>query len=296
MTLFLLSCSLGQAIPTPTPTLTLQPTGTSTSSPIPFQRYGETLRDVTYCTPDDLPQTLDVYFPQAGGPWPAVVYIHGGGWRYGDKSEAAGMAAGMTAQGYLVASINYRLYPTGKFPDMIEDAKCAIRFLRHNAGAYNLDPGRIAAVGVSAGGHLAALLGTTDESAGWDVGEYLDQSSRVQAVVTMSAPLDLKREFPTADTTFREVGAGQDLAAASPITYVSAGDPPFLLIQGDRDELVPAEQGQLMYDRLTQANVPVQLVIVRNGRHSLTAPDGSATPTLGEISQTMLDFLRRKLK
>lgn len=240
---------------------------------------------------------MDIYFPQAGGAWPLLVYVHGGGWRRGDKSEAAALAAGMTAQGYLVVSINYRLYPTAKFPGMIEDVKCAIRYLRAHAGEYHLDSTRIGVIGVSAGGHLAALLGTADESAGWDVGEYLDQSSRVQVIVTMSAPMDLTRKFPDATMeTMREVGSGLDFAAASPITYVTADDPPFLLIQGDRDELVPTEQAQLMYDRLVQANVPAQLVIVENGRHSLTAPDGSAKPNVGEINQILLDFLVKYLK
>jgi acetyl esterase/lipase len=241
---------------------------------------------------------MDVYFPEAGGPWPVLAYVHGGAWMRGDKSEAAELARGMTAQGYLVVSINYRLYPAAKFPDMIEDVKCAIRFLRTKAGEYNLNPNRIAAIGASAGGHLVALLGTADENAGFDVGEHLDQSSRVQAVIAMAPPTDLTRKFPNADMELlRHVGTGEiDFAQASPITYVTAEDPPFLLIQGDQDEVVPVEQSKLMYDRLIQANVPAQLVIVKNGRHSLTAPDGSAMPTLAEINQTILDFLSKFLQ
>jgi acetyl esterase/lipase len=239
---------------------------------------------------------MDLYFPSAGGPWPVVAYVHGGGWRYGDKSEAGLLAAGMTARGYLVASINYRLYPAGKFPDMIEDVKCAIRSLRANAGPYHLDPARIAAVGVSAGGHLAALLGTADESAGWDVGEYLDQSSRVQAVVAMSAPTDLTRNFPGAGLELlAQASSVQDLAAASPVNYVTADDAPFLMIHGTKDELVPYEQAQLMYERLQQANVPAQLVTVRNGRHSLTSPTGTASPSLPEINRIIMDFLGKYL-
>ena len=217
---------------------------------------------------------------------------------HGDKSEAVGFARGMTAQGYLVVSLNYRLYPTGRYPAMIQDVKCAIRALRANAGQYNLDPNRIGAIGVSAGGHLVSLLGTTDPDAGFDVGEYLDQSSRVQAVVAMAPVTDLTRSFPNADIELmRQVGFGEDnIVQASPITHVTSGDPPFLLIHGDRDELVPVEQSQLMYDRLVQANVPAQLVIVKNARHSMTAPNGLATPTLPEISQTISDFLDRYLK
>jgi acetyl esterase/lipase len=241
---------------------------------------------------------MDVYFPEAGGPWPALVYVHGGAWMHGDKSEAMMFARGMTAQGYLVVSLNYRLYPAGRYPAMIQDVKCAIRSLRAHAKEYNLDPGRIGAVGVSAGGHLVSLLGTSDLSAGTDVGEYLEQSSRVQAVVAMAPVTDLRRHFPNADIELmRQVGFGEDnIVEASPITHVTPDDPPFLLIHGDRDELVPVEQSQLMYERLVQAGVPAELIIVQNAGHSMSAPRGTATPTLGEISQSISSFLARYLK
>ena len=298
LALLSLSCSMGQGRPTASQTPQPTSTHTPTPTPIPFQRYGETLRDVTYCTADSTPLKMDVYFPSAGGPWPGLVYVHGGAWLRGDKSEAAGFASGMTSQGYMVVSINYRLYPTAKYPAMIQDVKCAIRALRANASEYNLDPNRIAAIGASAGGHLVALLGTSDQSTGLDVGEYIDQSSRVQAVVAMAPVTDLTRHFPNADIELmRHVGFGEDnILEASPITHVTKDDPPFLLIHGDRDEVVPVEQSQLMYDRLFQANVPAQLLIVKNARHSLTAPDGSASPTLAEINQTLQEFLAQYLK
>ncbi|HLO33316.1 MAG TPA: alpha/beta hydrolase [Anaerolineales bacterium] len=256
------------------------------------------MTDVTYCTIDSLPQKMDVYFPEAGGPWPTVMYVHGGSWIGGDKSEAGMFARGMTLQGYLVVSINYRLYPAARYPAMIEDVKCAVRSLRANASQYNLDPNRIAAIGASAGGHLVALLGTSDQSMGLDVGEYLDQSSRVQAVVAMAPVTDLTRKFPNADIELmRHVGFGEDnIVQASPITHVTADDPPFLLIHGDRDTVVPYGQSQLMYERLLQMNVPAQLVIVKNADHSLTAPDGSSSPSLAEINQIILDFLAKYLK
>jgi acetyl esterase/lipase len=244
---------------------------------------------------DALPQRMDVYFPESGGPWPVVVYVHGGGWTRGDKSDTAEFAGGMAARGYLVASINYRLYPEARYPAMIQDVKCAIRSLRANAGAYNLDPNRIAAAGASAGGHLVSLLGTSDPNNEWDVGEHLEQSSRVQAVVAIAPVTDMTRSFPNADLELiMQVGFGEDnIVQASPITHVTAEDPPFLLIHGNLDELVPYEQSQLMYDRLVQMHVPAQLLTVQNGYHSLTAPDGSATPTLDEINQIILDFLSK---
>ena len=253
--------------------------------------------NVPYCAPDGNPQTMDVYFPDSGELWPVLVYVHGGAWMHGDKAEAGMFARLMNAQGYLVVSVNYRLYPPAQFPAMIQDVKCAIRSLRANAAQYNLDPNRIGAVGVSAGGHLVALLGTTDQSAGWDVGEYLDQSSRVQAVIAMAGVMDLSRNFPNADIeAMKRVGFGEyNVVEASPISHITPDTAPFLLIHGDRDEIVLVEQSQLMYERIIQENVPAQLVVVQNARHSFTAPGGTR-PTVGEINQIILDFLTQHLK
>ena len=297
----LTACSAEQSSPEPTHQgVTPQPINTTppSASPVPFIRYGETLNNITYCTPENSPQTMDVYFPEAGGPWPVLIYVHGGAWMHGDKSEAAMFARSMTAQGYLVVSLNYRLYPNGRYPAMIQDVKCAIRALRAHAGEYNLDPNRIGAMGVSAGGHLVSLVGTSDQSAGTDVGEYLDQSSRVQAVVAMAPVTDLTRSFPNADIeAMRQVGFGEDnIVEASPIAHVTPDDPPFLLIHGERDELVPVEQSQLMYDRLVQTGVPAEFIIVQNAGHSMTATRGTATPTLSEINQKISDFLAKYLK
>jgi len=156
---------------------------------------------------------------------------------------------------------------------MIEDVKCAIRSLRANASEYNLDPNRIGAVGVSAGGHLVALLGTSEASAGWDVGEYTDQSSRVQAVVAMAPVTDLTRKFPNADIELmRQVGFGEDnIVQASPITHVTGDDPPFLLIHGDRDKVVPTEQSLRMREALQQAKRYVELLVIGGGEHGFTA-------------------------
>lgn len=278
-------------------TVTSPSAATTTPFSKTFQQYGETLTDIPYCTADPA-QTMDLYFPAAGGPWPTLVYVHGGSWMHGDKSEAALFAHGMTSLGYLVVSINYRLYPPANWPAMIEDVKCAIRSLRARAGEYNIDPNRIAAMGTSAGGHLVSLLGTSDQSAGWDVGEYLDQSSRVKAVIALAPVIDLTKNFPNADIeAMKRVGFGEhNIVQASPITYVTPDDPPFLLIHGDHDELVPYEQSQLMYDRLMQANVPAQLVIVKNAHHSLIEPDTIFSPSLMEIYQIIVEFLAKYLQ
>jgi len=267
------------------------------STPVVFERYGATLSEVAYCASDPA-QKMDIYFPDSGGPWRTLVYVHGGSWMHGDKLEAAMFAGGITSLGYLLVAINYRLYPPATFPAMIEDVKYAIRSLRAHADEYNLDPDRIAAMGPSAGGHLVSLLGTTHPSDGWDVGEYLDQTSRVQAVISLAGVMDLRQNFPNADIeAVKRVGFGQyNVAQASPITHVASDSPPFLLLHGDQDELVPHEQSQLMYDRLTQMNVPAQLVIVKNLGHSFLEADMDASPSLWEINQIILEFLTMYLQ
>ena len=291
----LLSCSMKETS-TPQPKFTVTSDPAATQLNVPFEHYGETFIDLPYCTVDPL-QRMDIYFPDSGGPWPTLVYVHGGSWMHGDKSEAAPFAGPLTSLGYLFVSINYRLYPPSTFPSMIEDVKCAIRSLRAHAGEYNLDTNRIAAMGASAGGHLVSLLGTTKPEDGWDVGEYTDQSSRVRAVISMAGVMDLSRNFPNADIEMvKQAGFGEhNIVQASPISHVTSDDPPFLLIHGDQDALVPYEQSQLMYERLIQANVPAQLIIVKNIGHSFIEPDADASPSLWEINQIILEFLAKYL-
>ena len=291
---FLIAISLAVLFTACTPgaTPTLAPTAT------PFPYFGQSLADVTYCTMDGLPQKLDIYFPSSGGPWPVAIHVHGWAWMKGDKSEAVGLGTALNTEGYVVAAVNYRLYPQAHFPDFIEDVKCAVRFLRAHAADYNLDPERFAAIGASAGGHLVALLGTSDQSAGFDVGEYLNQSSRVQAVIDISGPSDLSQDFKNNDlAALMLVAFGSDqLAAASPVTHITSDDPPFLILHGDNDGVVEVVHAYILNDALVAAGVPVKLVIVNNGDHSLNAPDGSATATQEEIWQMELDFLEANLK
>lgn len=247
---------------------------------------------------DEVPLRLDIYMPDTDGPWPVVLFLHGGGWRDGDKSQlnSSEVAKLLNPLGYVVASANYRLYPDARFPAMIEDVKCAVRFMRANAAKYSLNTDHIVAWGVSAGGHLAALLGTTDASQGWDVGEHLEQSSKVQAVVDIAGPSDLTLGFKTVglrNAALNAFGIDKQLRiAGSPVTYASAGDASFLILNGDKDPLIPIEQGQAMYNSLLQAGVTAQLVIVKNGVHNLSAYDKNPTsPSQDELRQIILDFI-----
>jgi acetyl esterase/lipase len=276
---------------TPSETAPVQP------SPLPFDLYGTKIIDMTYCTMDGEAQKMDLYLPGEGGPWPVLVYVHGGGWTAGDKANTMGIG-GEQIQGYALASINYRLYPAVRFPKMIEDVKCAIRSLRAHATQLNLDPNRIAAMGASAGGHLVSLLGTSDQTTGWDVGEYLDQSSRVQAVVALAPATDFSQEFLDPDNQLELLNlfGPENLLTASPVTYVSPDDPPFLLVHGDQDTLLPVQQSQSLHAKLQEAGVPAQLVIVENADHSLTAADGSAVPTIEQIHLIIFEFLAAHLR
>lgn len=269
-------------------------------------KLGSAEKDVTYCTMGGVPLKVDIYYPETASiPWPLVMYVHGGGWQAGDKKEGAGFRDlfGMQKQGFLAVTVNYRLAPKDKFPAQIQDVKCAIRYFRAHAAEYNLNPDKIGVWGGSAGGHLVSLLGTTDSSAGWEVGEYLDQSSRVQAVVDMFGPSDLTREFAGAGIQIqRDVfGATSDtdpvLAVASPVTYISADDPPFLILQGDADNLVPLEQSQILFDKLQAAGVPSELVIVQHAGHGFRQIGNQAiSPTHLEISEKIAAFFSQYLK
>ncbi len=275
----------------------------ATPSPTPFDRFSQALIDVPYCSMDGQPQKMDVYFPDSGGPWPVFLYVHGGGWNKGDKAEGAGWKY-LNEQGYLVVSVNYRLAAYNvKFPVMIQDVKCAVRYLRAHAGEYNLDPERIGALGASAGGHLAALLGTSDKSAGWEVGEYLDQSSRVQAVVAEAVFSDFTQHMPDSIAMAIYFALGElpgtsspVLKAASPITYVTPDDPPFLFIHGEKDGYAPLEQAKSLDASLKAAGVSSSLVVVQNGEHGLNSLNGNpAVPSAEEISQLILNFLNANL-
>ncbi len=209
-------------------------------------------------------QRLDLYVPRGKGPFPVIVHVHGGGWRTGDKADPRALI-GITAlikRGYAVASVNYRLSTEAKFPAQIHDVKAAVRWLRAHAKVYNLDAQRIGAVGESAGGHLVSLLGTAGdvpELEGRELGNA-EFSSRVQAVADVFGLIDL---LPKDGRNGRRVlelesallGAAvedhPELAKkANPMTYITSDDPPFLILHGTRDTLVPPQHSMEFYNAL----------------------------------------------
>ncbi len=283
-------------------------TSAPATSPSATAGPGNVQRGVVYCTTAGVPLTMDMYRPiqPSTSATPAVLYVHGGGWEHGSASLGginASIEQILTQRGILVAAVNYRLAPQYLWPAQIDDVKCAVRYLRANANQYGIDPARIGAWGGSAGGHLVSMLGTAGHGAGFDTGQYLQQSSSLQAVVDMFGPADLTAGGwgPSATSVIQQVfgvAPGQDssaLAHASPVTYVQPHDPPFLIFHGTRDAVVPLAQSQELASRLQAAGVSATLVIVQNGGHGFAPTGGAISPTLQEITLTTVDFFSQRL-
>lgn len=244
------------------------------------------LRGIEFARVNHRSLKLDLYLPQTPppSPQPLVVWIHGGAWMSGERYPCP--IAELVLRGYVVASIEYRLLQIAKYPAQIHDCKAAIRWLRANATKYNIDSNRIGVWGRSAGGHLAALIGTggTDRFLEGRVGkEYTHWSSSVAAVCVWSGPTDflkmnqmpsrIDHDSPKSPESLLIGGPIQEnkeaVARANPITYVSADEPPFYIIHGIQDDMVPVNQAQLLYDALEQAGVQAQLNLVEGAGHGL---------------------------
>jgi acetyl esterase/lipase len=248
----------------------------------PLPQGTKVLKDLAYVEGGHERQKLDLYLPPTGSRWPLVVAIHGGAFRMGSKEGEP--AAAFVARGFAVAAINYRLSQHAVFPAQIEDCKAAVRWLRANAALHGYDPQRVASYGASAGGNLAAMLGTAGDVKAFDVGPHPGVSSRVQAVVDFFGPTDFLQMdahrlsaqamvHDTPDSPESQLVGGpirdnpDKVARANPITYVTPDDPPFLIVHGDADLLVPHDQSVLLDKALQKAGVRVRFVSIPGGPH-----------------------------
>ena len=272
------------------------------------------MRDVVYSTSGAQEQKLDVYFPKGHEPGkspalPAVLCIHGGGWAGGQKTDMAPFAAALAEQGYVGVCISYRLFHAEKHPENVwpaqyDDAQAAVRWMRAHAAKLGINPQKIAALGASAGGHLVALLGTTDTRAG-EGRTFPEHSSRVNAVVDVFGPTELTGDFTALrigpvsvqsvvdDFIGKQKPAAEQEAAkkaASPALLVDGKCAPFLIFHGAKDTIVPVEQSRLMERVLKKAGIPVKYVEWPTEGHGLGAP-GSMESFRQEISA----FLSRTL-
>lgn len=269
-------------------------------------KLGTIQRDIPYCTMNRVELKLDIYYPTTKEEnWNPIIYVHPGGWTMGTKAVSKDLVdiQALQEQGFLLASVEYRLAPEHKFPAMIEDVKCAVRFLRAHATEFNIDTERFGAIGLSAGGHLVSLLGVTDPTAGFDVGEYTEYSSRVQAIVDLYGITDLAPPF-TNRLFFDKLDIFGTLnhedpifIYASPVTYVTPDDPPFLIIQGAFDTTVPPNQSTRFFRKLQQSDIEVELIMVENAGHGLLPVDEiPIQPSLEEIREKILLFFIKNLK
>jgi acetyl esterase/lipase len=238
-------------------------------------------RDLAYVSSGHPRQVLDLYLPDLSPATPLIIWIHGGAFRMGSKEDRVPFE--MLEQGYAIASLNYRLSQHALFPAQIEDCKAAVRWLRAHADTYGLDSSRLASWGESAGGHLAAMLGTAGHERSFEVGEHLEHSSSVQAVLDFFGPTDFLQMdahrlaegmvHDTADSPESDLVGGPiqgrpaEVARANPVTYVTPKAPPFLIVHGDHDPLVPYHQSTLLVAALEAAGVPVTFYTVVGAGH-----------------------------
>jgi acetyl esterase/lipase len=272
---------------------------TATAEPTEGARI---VKDQAYVPGGHERQKLDLYLPADGRDWPLIVWIHGGAWRGENKERPP--AVRFLRDGYAVASINYRLSQHATFPAQIEDCKASIRWLRAHADEYGYDANRIGVWGASAGGHLVALLGTAGDVKEFDVGEHLDVSSRVRVVVDFFGPTDFlqmneqagaggRMDHDAADSPESRLIGGPiqehegKVARANPITYVSADDPPFLIMHGEDDFTVAIGQSELLHEALEEAGVSSTFECIPDTGHGFGGPG---------IDRSVLAFLDRHLK
>ena len=243
-------------------------------------RAVEVRHDVEYGTANGKRLLLDAYVPATGkGVRPAVVLIHGGGWRLGDKAWWADEAQRFADRGWVAFSVNYRLDEPSAFPAEIDDVQAAVRWVRAHAGEYRVDPTRVAAAGDSAGGHLTAMLATLGSGS-------LDEGARIRVGAAWSPPVDLLALAGSRGdgwvgpivgctlTTCPDV-----LAQASPVNHVDGTDAPLYLVNST-DELVPLTQARVMAERLKMSGVDHRLDVFEGARHGLDLRADAWAPTL----------------
>lgn len=242
-----------------------------------------TTNDIEYARAGDLALKLDLHLPKAANA-PLIVYVHGGAWRAGSKSDVP--VAGLLEHGFAIASVDYRLSTQARFPAQIHDIKAAIRFLRAKSELFHLNTGKIAIIGSSAGGHLAALVGVTNGHRALEgqIGDHLDQSSDVacivsfygaanlQSILSQSTEFGLRMRVPALKLFLGDVPEKKpDLAKlASPVAHVDASDPPLFLVHGDSDPQMPPEQSVEFAKAYDAKGLKVAHETIRGGKHGGT--------------------------
>jgi len=269
----------------------------------PLPEGFKAVRDVSYAANDNPRQQLNLYVPseKPSVALPIVVYIHGGGWEGGSKDAAEVLGPFLRGGRFAAASVGYRLTNESHWPDQIHDCKAALRWIAAHGGEYGIDTDRIALFGISAGGHLVSLLGTTvgDSDLEGTIGEKLDAPVRFRCVANFCGPANFRtfekqgsvisgeKPGPVMKLFNGKVSENQDAAkAASPQLHVSSDDPPFLHIHGTKDALVPYAQAIEFDKSLDAAGVSSTLLTGEGGNHVFSSK---------ELLETMNRFFDRHL-
>lgn len=278
--------------------------------------------DVTYKTTEQGPLKLDLHYPaapKAGAKFPLVLFTHGGGWAAGTKAIERGVrlmgVKALNAQGFCVASVDYRLCTAGgtiTVRDCVTDAKDALRFLAKNAARFSLDAEHVFTWGDSAGGHLALLLLLSSPESFPGDPALADAKYRIIASVSWYGPCDFEKMdlfTPPGGSDVRDrfgsrilkPGADEKTKVAayrevSPVNYLRPDSPPLLMMQGDKDPTIPVQHAHYMKERADAVKAPVETFIVQNSGHNWREVGGSLNPTLEEIMTKTAQFMKGHLK
>jgi acetyl esterase/lipase len=257
-------------------------------------------KDIEYSNPDDQHLQVDMARPNGEGTYPAVICIHGGGFRAGNRQGYDGLIKKLAKNGYVAMTVEYRLAPKYQFPAAIYDVKAAVRWLRANAAKYHVDPERIGVTGGSAGGHLAQFLGVTGGVKQFEGdGGHADQSSRVACVVNFYGPSDFTKSYgksvDAAEVLPLFLGGNLEKERrrhieASPLYWVTPDAAPTLCVHGTKDQYVAFEQAEWIVDRLKASGVEAELLPMVGSMHGFKADVEE------KAEEAMIAFFDRHLK
>lgn len=266
----------------------------------------KTLLDVTYGNPGGAPVKLNAYLVKSDKPTPILIFIHGGGWREGDKKGVPRyLKDQLFDSGISIVSANYRLSGEAPYPAQVDDCTRAVQFVRSKAKEWNVNPHRIAVMGPSAGGHLSLWVGLHDDRKKPDSSDLVErESSRVSCVVNYFGPTDfrlltkMEHRHPAYMMLFgRKPGESPTdvpkslVEAASPITYVSSDDPPVFTAHGTADEIVPQKHAILLVEKLKEKGVVAETYFLESGNHVLS----NRRPDWPDYQAATIVFLKKRL-